>query len=105
MNTHTTKQIATPRTASEIKWISGNWENRGDHQRPFVTADFARILERELADCRRTCAELVTDGNHLVAENAKLRDVLRTYNITVPETKPKRGPQPCSHCGGNGWEP
>lgn len=48
-----------------------------------VYADFARELERELADCRRTCAELVTDGNavtlaqsvqRLSAENAALRD-------------------------------
>jgi hypothetical protein len=37
--------------------------------------------------------------NAALLECARLRDVLRTYNITVPETKPLRGPQHCSHCG------
>lgn len=45
-------------------------------------------LERELADCRRTCAELVTDGNavtlaesvqRLSAENAELRAAFKCF--------------------------
>ena len=43
--------------------------------------------------------------NAALLECARMRDVLRTYNITVSERQWKPGPQPCSHCGGNGWEP
>jgi hypothetical protein len=42
-------------------------------------------------------AEELADLSRLVAENVNLRDVLRTYNITVPESKSMRGTQPCSH--------
>ena len=85
-----------------------------DLPRPGVAISRDRWLdliakEARLAELYRDAgadrAEELADLSRLVAENAKLRDVLRTYNITVPETKPKRGPQPRSHCGGNGWEP
>ena len=36
-------------------------------------------------------------SRELERENVNLRDVLHIYNITVPESTPMRGPQPCSH--------
>lgn len=46
---------STPRTDAAEKELN-SWTHS-------VSSDFARQLERELSDCRRTCAELVTDGN------------------------------------------
>jgi hypothetical protein len=58
-------------------------QNGQPYEADLVPGEKNRELERELADCRRTCAELVTDGNavtlaqsvqRLSAENANLRE-------------------------------
>ncbi len=58
------------------------WERDSHYLGSLVNADFARELERELADWKRTAFELVTDGNavtlaqslqRMEGENAKLR--------------------------------
>ena len=58
-NTNTTREGQTPRTDAEALWPASNDNSDTfDPNGAYVFADFARTLERELAQARARCAEL-----------------------------------------------
>jgi len=63
-------QGATPMTDANILLTTV-----GKNGTKLVTADFARGLERKLVDCRRTCDELVTDGDAISLAKSLQRKV------------------------------
>lgn len=73
--------------------------NGQPYEADLVAGEKFRELERENADLRRTCAELVTDGNavtlaqtvqRLSGENATLREKLDDLMTFFPTNHPAR---------------
>lgn len=60
------RDTPTPETDAAA-WTETNWANA------CVTAEFARKLERELAEARATCSELVTDSNAITLAQTIVR--------------------------------
>ena len=60
--------MKTPRTDVKIERICGNWNNAGDRVQEFVLADFARQLERELAETRQQRDRLAEALNEMMED-------------------------------------
>lgn len=70
----------TPETERKVKRICGNWNNAGDRVQEFVLADFARKLERERDEARKT----LRGETNLACERTRLLhdEMEKSWNLT-----------------------